>query len=235
MMMYVTYVQNVSPLDSTAQHTQLAWECRTDTSKFFFPPPDFNDKAPIPAMVSCVKLDTVVPNACPRSPSSRQEVCNDGQESRQGQAQRSTILKEDLRSKQIHGTTGDTRFVDGGGQQAGELEPGIRKGQRVHGGNGNGPADCGGVNAYSKQEGRRRKWRGDRRGDARSSERGRNGGRATGRNLMRPFTIDLKEEVRGPFSISGRNSSIPSAAETIAKHEQRAGDTWTNSRRSGWE
>lgn len=164
-------------------------------------------------MVSCVRLDTVIPNARPRLPSSRQDVCSDGQESRLRQARRSTQLQGNVTSKQMHGTTSSTGFI-GGVRRIGELDPNTRKGQWESGVNDNGSGDGGGVDAYPKQGGQRRSEATDRNkrrigrshrgGDTPGNESGRNGGgcnRATGRNLMNPFTIDLKEEVRGPCSI----------------------------------
>lgn len=54
---------------------QLVWECRTDASKFFFPPQDFDTSLASP-MVSCVALDTGIPKLIQgRAPSIAQGQC----------------------------------------------------------------------------------------------------------------------------------------------------------------
>lgn len=170
-------------------------------------------------MVSCVKLDAAVPNARLQQPSSPPETHGPkpGQKSGPRYTQLPLKAQTDVSPKLSQdGTSEGTEKLAGGGRAPGELEQiGAKQEQRTHeynAGDGSGFRDLRCIKSREpKREGLSRgssksdskKWRKGRGDDKKgvpcseeemASSHGHD--RATGRNLMRPFAIDLEEEVR---------------------------------------
>lgn len=176
--MYVTYSLLFLPLPShhpfiltpcRSLHCplQLVWECRTDASKFFFPPTDF-DPSSAPAMLSCATLEKSGPPSLPAlhpHPSTGKEPCNDrvaSQESLQRHGMKSP-LGQKVEKKGGLGPAGLTTTPNAMDRNSGSSEAVGTVANDGHG----------------RQDG----------------TGGGDKGAANGRNLMRPFAINFDEEV----------------------------------------
>ena len=183
----------------TARASQLVWECRTDASKFFFPSPDFNP-SPTPAMLSCAALESSEPqlppwrplpapgpeNGAGRYPSVQRGDSNNN--NKPAPAGRRSETRNELLTEQssLHSSvtgTGESWGSTSGRVKSASSKNRVRQ-QECGGGDGGGNGGGGGSGGGGG---------GGIGGSGRGGGGGGKGGR--GRNLMRPFTIDVHEEV----------------------------------------
>ncbi|CAN0092272.1 unnamed protein product [Pylaiella littoralis] len=202
-------------------HVQLVWESRTDSTKLFFPPADFH--SPAPAMLSCATLDTAVVcvpkvNPGPGVPSAPaapwQTRGDDGGGGAAGVvavAERSPLLA----GSSVGGSTKEqgtsTRGGEGGaGSLQGNVDVVARQSTRKEkdGVEGEAPAAEKRVETADSERKTTQRRRRDREddggggGDDGGGGSGGGGGRdkknskaVTGMDLLRPYVIDLNEEI----------------------------------------
>lgn len=162
---------------------QLVWECRTDAVKFFFPPVDF-DPSPAPAMLSCTTLDTTPVGRSrllsPAHSEGRQKQADDGASVAAAPKTSSAPERGEIGGgpKKYQGASGQggdnaSRKQSLGGIE-GEVAAAAAAGGERRGRRGRQPDSGGGGERHSKND----------------------KGSTTGMSLLRPYAIDLKEEVR---------------------------------------
>lgn len=196
---------------------QLVWECRTDAIKLFFPPADF-DPSLAPAMLSCTALNTSavgfsrlrpgeglppasstvrsdpVDNganaAAPKNSSAPEGGDIGGSERKQGASGQEG--DEHLRQERLD-AVGERPLGDERNEIAGEAVTAAAAGGERRGRRGGQPDSGGGSGGGG----------GDRHN--------RNDKMTAGMSLLRPYAIDLKEEVKAtsPESfLSGRTAGL---------------------------
>lgn len=175
------------------------WECRTDAVKFFFPPADF-DPSPAPAMLSCTTLDTTPVGRSrllsPAHSEVRRQPVDDGAgvaAPKTSSAPEHGDVRPSERKQGASGSGGDKSLRPRSPDVTGERKLGDERG-----GIKGGVAAAATTAAGGERRGRRSRQRDSGGGGGRggSERHSKSDTGTTGINLLRPFVIDLKEEVR---------------------------------------
>lgn len=175
---------------------QLVWECRTDAIKFFFPPADF-DPSPAPAMLSCTSLDTTAAGSSrlppgerlsPAPSAVRQKPVVDGvivAAPKSSSEHEDGDIGSSRRKQRARGQGGDSslrpKSLDDGGKRPLGDERGGTEGKAA--------------TAAAPGDERRGRRTGQPDSDGGRDRLSKNDAVTTGMSLLRPYVIDLKEEV----------------------------------------